>query len=166
MSPKSDGLVPELILNRFCGREVYPICKATWNLYSDDRLGMANLFLSIEAERGTVLHDDTRVLCASPWWEVNIVERELTRSALIPGSTFRVPSDDDTRGGYLTTFYYCRHESSDSNVVQILDVDGERLSISITGKTRDVNFYDGSKPPTVLSAEGWFLRDPDARRSI
>ncbi len=53
---------PELVLDRFCGREVHPIKSATWNLYVDPDLEMPNLCLSIEAGEGTVLSEDTKEL--------------------------------------------------------------------------------------------------------
>ena len=157
----------DLILDRFCGREKHPVAKATWNLYPNEKLGMMNLCLLVEAGRGTLLHDDTEALDAEPWWEVDVLETHLSASSLVPGAKFSVPSGfDETRGGYITNFYYCEHESTDNNAVEILAVEDTRLLIRITGETIDVNFYDGSKSPTKLFIETWFNRDPGTMRSM
>ncbi len=158
---------PELILDRFCGRETYPIKSATWNLYTDDELQMSTLCLSVEAGPGTILHEDTKSLNAEPSWEVNVVEMNLPLSALAAGAVFHVPEGyDEARGGHVTNFYYCEHEGSDENIVEILAIDGERLLVRLQGETVDVNFYDGSKPATKLSVETWFVREQRTTRSM
>jgi hypothetical protein len=157
----------ELILDRFCGREVHPITKAAWNLYQDQSLGAPTLCLLVEAGPGTVLHDDTKSLSAQPFWEINLVEPGLSRSALTTGATFTVPVGyDESRGGYVTNFYYCEHVCTDKNTIEILREEDTRLLIRMTGETIDVNFYDGSKPPTKLSVQAWFTHDPSVTRSM
>jgi len=157
----------ELILDRFCGREVHPITSATWNLYRDDELERMTLCIHIEAGPGSTLHEDTKELDAEPWWELNVVEADLSDASLTAGSKWTLPDGyDESRGGNLTNFYYCEHESSDDNQIEILAVDGDRLLIRLTGETIDVNFYDGSKDPTKLLVETWFSRDPKTLRSM
>lgn len=80
---------------------------------------------------------------------------------------FSVPKGyDETLGGYVTNFYYCSHEGSDSNQVEILAVEDDRLLIRLRGETMDVNYYDGSKPATVISAETWFFHNAETMRSM
>jgi hypothetical protein len=156
-----------LILDRFCGRETYPVKKATWNLYLDDELGLMNLCLWVEAGQGSILHEDTKDLHAEPSWEVNLLTAELVAAPLVVGSTFIVPYGyEEAHGGYVTNFYYCEHESTESNMIEVLAAEEERLLLRLTGETVDVNFYDGSKPPTKLSVETWFLRDTRMMRSM
>lgn len=158
---------PEFILDRFCGREIYPITEATWNLYRDEELGMMNLCINIQAAQGTLLHEDTEDIGAEPWWEVNVVEHSLPANLLIPGAQFLVPSGyNEKRGGHVTNFYYCGHDGSDQNTVEILAAEGDQLLIRVTGKTVDVSYYDGSKPPTKLTVQTWFAHNEKTRRSV
>lgn len=66
----------------------------------------------------------------------------------------------------MTNFYYCEHENTESNMIEVLAADEERLLLRLTGETIDVNFYDGSKLRTKLSVETWFLRDTSTMRSM
>jgi hypothetical protein len=158
---------PQLILDRFCGREVHPITAATWSLYQDDDADQMTLTVRIEAGAGTGLHADTEQLRAEPWWEINIVEKDLPRSAIREGAKFSIPDGyDDDRGGHLTNFYYCEHESSEANQVEVLAVDGDKILLRVSGETIDVNFYDGSKAPTRLLAEAWFSYNAATVRSM
>jgi len=163
----SNDTAAELILDRFCGREIHPITSATWSLYRDDELDRMTLTVHLEAGPGTKLHEDTQELDAEPFWELNLVERDLSHSELCPGAKFSIPEGyDESRGGHLTNFYYCEHESSDKNSIEVLAVDGDRLLLRLTGETIDVNFYDGSKAPTRLLVEGWFSHDAGTIRSM
>jgi hypothetical protein len=156
----------ELFLDRFCGRESHPITEAAWNLYYDDELGM-NLCLSLRATHGSILHDDTATLLAEPWWEINVLRPDLTMASLVPGARFNVPvCHDESRGGRNSNFYYCEHEDTDDNVIEVLEVDDERIRFRLTGETIDVNFYDDSKPRTKLLVDAWFTRDLNTERSI
>ncbi len=163
----SDPNVGELLIDRFCGPETYPVKRATWSLYRDDELDQMTLTVRVDAGRGTKLHEDTEHLYAEPWWEISVVEKELTRPEISAGSKFSVPNGyDEFRGGHLTNFYYCSHEPSDANHVEVLAIDGDRLLLRLTGETIDVNFYDGSKAPARLFAETWFLHDAGTTRSV
>ena len=42
------------------------------------------------------------------------------------------------------------------NKMMVIEVDGERLKIRLTGITEDVNYYDGSKPPNTMELVAWF----------
>lgn len=157
----------ELYLDRFCGREIYPITKATWNLYFDDKLGMMNLCLHLECGRGTILHNEAGNPEAEPWWEVNVIEKDLAINSLVSGTKLSVPLDyDQNRSGHVTNFYYYEHEGSDNNTVEIVAVEEGRLLIEMVGETSDVDYYDGSKPPTRLSVRTWFVHDANTRRSV
>ncbi|WP_395746142.1 hypothetical protein [Prosthecobacter sp.] len=157
----------ELILERFCGREVHPVVRATWNLYRDEDMERMTLCINLKAGTGTTLHEDTQELHAKPSWEINLVEPGLVEAMLVSGAEWAVPEGyDESRGGYVTNFYYCSHEPSDDNHIHILAVDGDRLLLSLSGETIDVNFYDGSKAPTKLFVKTWFSRDDDTCRSM
>jgi hypothetical protein len=157
----------ELVLERFCGRETYPLVKGTWSIYLDKELDSPTLCIQLNAGRGTTLHDDTQSLKAEPSWEINVVSKSLDASMLKRGDKFAIPRGyEEAQGGYVTNFYYCSHEQTDDNVIEVLAVEGSRVFVRITGKTIDVNFYDGSKPPTTLYVEAWLTHDEGTRRSM
>ena len=156
-----------LILDRFCGRETYPIREARWNLYHDDELDLPTLCITLRAGPGRDLHEDTQTLRAQPHWELNLVRPGLDRDALQPGATFSIPEGyDDDQGGHVTNFYYCSHETTENNRIEILALDGSTLRVRLRGETLDVNYYDGSKPPAVLAAELDLTHDPETTRSM
>lgn len=96
-----------------------------------------------------------------------MVSAELRPDAMVPGAVFSIPEGcDDEQGGYVTNFYDCQHESTEANRIEILAVDGTTLRVRLRGETIDVNFYDGSKPVTVLSTELALVHDPNTTRSM
>jgi hypothetical protein len=156
-----------LVLDRFCGRETHPITEGRWNLYHDDELDLPTLCIRLRAGPGRGLHEDTQTLHAQPHWELNVVQAGLVPATLQAGATFTIPDGcDDDQGGYVTNFYYCSHESSEANRIEILARHGDTLRVRLRGETVDVNYYDGSRPPTVLSAELDLTHDPQTRRSM
>jgi hypothetical protein len=157
----------ELILDRFCGREIHPVLRARWNLYRDEQLDRTTLCIQVIAGPGSTLSEDTAPLVAEPTWEINVVSATLTASSLREGLQLSVPIGyDEEHGGYVTNFYYCSHEQTDNNVVEIVRIEGSRLRVRLSGDTIDVNYYDGSKPATHLSTEVWCERDSRTTRSM
>jgi hypothetical protein len=167
MYPPSSPQNPILVFQRFNGYESYPVTLAEWNIYKDEDIGMMNLILSLETGPGIVLHEDTTALSASPHWELNLLELDLSEESIKVGFIGKIPeSYDDNRGGHLTNFYYCSHEGTDKNTIEVIEVDGDRVRFRVTGETIDVNYYDNSKPPIKLSVDVWFKRDPEGQRSM
>lgn len=159
---------PILTLKRFCGEEHhYPIKQASWSIYYDEDLEMNNLCLLIEADYGTVLSEDTESLAAQPNWELNFIDKKLSKEAIKAGFRAEIPDGyEDDLNGYITNFYYCEHEQTDDNIIEILAVDNNRLLIRLQGETTDVNFYDGSKPLNKIFAETWFEYNEATQRSM
>ena len=158
---------PLLILDRFCGRETHPIVSGTWSIFHDDSIDLPTLCIQIRAGEGIELHEDTRELNAEPTWEINVVSADMNDSALQPGARFSVPKGyDEEQGGFVTNFYYCAHEATEENVVEILARNGQTLQVRLSGQTVDINYYDGSKPPTHISVEMELRHDPQTMRSM
>jgi hypothetical protein len=156
-----------LVLERFCGRETYPVIEGAWSIFHDEELDMPTLCIQLHAGPGIELHEDTETLRAQPSWEINVVSKTLHASGLRPGVTFSVPKGyDEAQGGYVTNFYYCSHQATDDNRVEIVAVDDTTLLVRLSGQTIDVNFYDGSKPPTRLSVEVHLKHDAKLKRSM
>jgi hypothetical protein len=169
MKPLSSPEHRILVLERFNGFESYPIELAEWNLYKDEKNGMMNLWICLSAGAGTIQHEDTEYLNGKPNWELNLVEPNLSEESIRSGFTATIPECyDESRDGWITVFYFCSHEGTDKNTIEIIevDVDGDRVRFRIGGETIDVNYYDGSKPPTKLTVDGWFQRNRDGKRSM
>lgn len=163
----TDTVQPLLKLNRFCGQELHPVTKAIWNIYYDEDLNMQNLCIYLDADYGTVLNEDTKDLAAHPNWELNYLAKDMTKESLCSGFKFIIPEGyNEDNGGWITNFYYCEHEGTDNNTIEILDRKEGKLLIRLTGETIDVNYYDGSKPNTKLFVETWFSYDESAMRSM
>lgn len=156
-----------LVLERFCGRETYPVIHATWSIFHDEVLDTPTLCIQLHAGPGIELQEDTRDLRATPSWEINVVSRTLNAACLRRGAEFSVPQGyDEAQGGYVTNFYYCSHEQTDDNLIEILASDGSTLCVRLGARTVDVNFYDGSKPLTRLSVEADLTYDAKTKRSM
>jgi hypothetical protein len=167
MSPAATPENPVLLLERFNGMEIYPVELAEWNLYKDQDKGMMNLWISLSAGKAIKQQKDTESLCAEPNWELNLVEQSLPEDLIRPGFTAVIPeSYDESRAGWVTNFYYCAHEGTNKNTIEIVEVDGDRVRFSLVGETVDVNYYDGSRPTTKLSTDVWFERNQDGGRSM
>jgi hypothetical protein len=41
-------------------------------------------------------------------------------------------------------------------VIEFVERKGDELHVRWTGTTIDVNYYDGSKPPTRVEVDAWF----------
>lgn len=157
----------ELRMDRFNGRETYRITWARWNLYEDESAGWMNLWLEVWCGEAIAQAEDTAYLGGSPSWELNFIGEELSDLALVPGFRQEIPRGyDKTREGWITNFHFCEHDGSDANTLAVLDRDGDRLLLRLTGEVIDVNYYDDSKPRSKLLVETWFEKYPDGRRSM
>jgi hypothetical protein len=50
--------------------------------------------------------------------------------------------------------------------IELMEINGDRVRLRLTGATIDVNYYDGSKPTTKLSVDVWFDLNRDRGRSM
>ena len=151
---------PCLKLTRFCGDEFYPVNKATWHIYENEDDNINELWLDVEADYGIILSEDTKALNAEPHWELTYRHENLNTNDLVTGFRAVIPDGyDNDIDDTVTNFYYCEHEASDNNVIEILATEGNRLLIRLTGEVTDVNYYDGSKPKNKIFIETWFDAD-------
>jgi hypothetical protein len=58
----------------------------------------------------------------------------------------------------MSLLYSCEHEPLRNNNITVVSRTGDRFWLRWTAVTKDVNYYDGSKPPTQVEIEGkfWF----------
>ncbi len=154
-----------LRLTRFNGVELFSVTEARYSIYDDD--GTTFVVFRVEAPTPVQLLEDTEELQGSPFWELVWRAPAASQVTIAADSVFEIPSGyDDDYEEHVTNFYYCEHEGSDENCIQILTVSEVSVRARITGITIDVNFYDGSKPPTRLEVETEFARDDTLRRSF
>lgn len=107
---------------------------------------------------------DTEFTIVIPFWELNLVEPEIE---IAEGIEAAIPEAyDDDRIGWLTNFYTTRHDGSEGNVIRILQIDGDRLLIRLTGEIVDPDYYDDSNPRSRLLVETWFVKNDEGKRSM
>ena len=103
------------------------------------------------------MSDDTKSLNGQPHWELTVRAEKLDLAALKSGFKAEIPIGyDEESGENLTNFYYCEHDPSDNNQLEILEKQGNRILFRISGEVGDVNYYDGSKPVNKILVEAWF----------
>ena len=154
-----------LYMDRFNGLEEYEINYAIWNFYTEDNCGNLHLQLRSEYKR-----DEDDLYPRTLTWEINFVKSSSNFSELqlVKGFETNVLITDSKNADsyYNTNFYYYEHQSSEDNYIQILDVQSDKILAKITGDVTDLNFYDGSKPRSKLTATVWFTRDPNGSANM
>ncbi len=142
-------------LERFCGTEIFFVTEAILS-YRVQEGGMA-IILSADAEGPPVEYlPDTENLNGQPNAEWNWVV-PFAGIDLLPGQTFQLPHDyDEMRQNYITNFYYVEHEGILDSQIEILAREDTKMRIRATGMVTDINYYDGSKPPTKIIVEAVF----------
>lgn len=165
-APSHDA-TPALHMQRFKGLEIYEIESARWNLYQDQNPAAINLCICVDCSKAIQQFEDTEYVGGAPAWELNLVEPVLDETSLVTGFSADIPqSFDDSRGGWITHFYFSRYEGSEKNRIEILARDGDRLLLRLTGEIIDVNHYDDSKPRSQVTVQTWFVRDAKTQRSM
>lgn len=147
-----DGL---FILHRFCGDEKFGFesAEVLANRFQDKIL----LKFEVYADKNPIeTLPDTAELKAWPKAEVIVILDEDNFSDLV-GRSFEVPEAYDEKfGDHVATIYYCEHEDLNENKIEVLERENNLFHIHWTGKTIDVNYYDGSMPDTQVEIDGWF----------
>ena len=147
--------VGTLVLHRFNGREIYAVKYPTIQVI--ERNGAIELLLYVETKVKPVQTlPDTAELDPQPNAEVYIALKKLDASKLL-GRRFAVPASwDDEKQDQVSCLYYCEHCDLNKNVLRFLERDGNKFLVHWTATTRDVNYYDGSKPDTKFELKAWF----------
>ena len=146
-----------LYMARFRGIEQYPVKTAEWYIIDGDGTEDDPAMLSLDTAFGigNGLHEDTAELNVEPMWKILFYSVEIPITALQPGFCLEQPNFEKDVYGDL---YYAEHQPTTRNRMEILQAEGTRLKIRLTGTTEDVNFYDGSKPQSTLQLVAWFDR--------
>lgn len=143
------------VLHRFNGNEIYAVKSARIEAFEED--GTIDLFLFVNTKAKPLQTlADTEELKQRPNAEVYITLKVLNLSKFV-GRRFSVPASwSEEKADHVSCIYYCEHNDLNQNVVRILEQQGNKFLIHWTGKTTDVNHYDGSKPETKVEIKAWF----------
>lgn len=139
----------KLMLKRFCGEEAYPIKKAVWDILEGDGTwdDPYSLWLEIECDAGESLNEDTINLDAKPNLDISFHALTLKDEDIKPGFILTFENEEEESEALL---YYCDHQPTKNNRMEILERTGDTLLVKLTAETMDVNYYDGSKPDNKI----------------
>jgi len=147
--------VGKLTLHRFNGEEIFAISTARALVVPE--ADQVAIILEIETEEVPLKTlEDTKELLAQPNADLKITLPKAQLSPLV-GRKFLVPNSwDEGAGDYVSRFYYCEHEDLNENEIEFGEFKAGSIHVRWTGTTVDVNYYDGSKPPTRVVIDAWF----------
>jgi hypothetical protein len=144
------------VLHRFNGDEVYRFKSAVMWAYTTDT-GVTLWFEAVADPDAIQRCEDTAEMGMSPNAEVGIDLLELDANQLV-GRQFVIPgTKTDDEDSCMSLLYYCEHEPLRDNKITVVSRIGDRFWLRWTAVTKDVNYYDGSKPPTQVDIQGEFL---------
>jgi hypothetical protein len=151
--PSPEG---RFILHRFNGDEVYRFKSAVMWAYTT-QCGVT-LWFEVEADPENAQRcEDSSEMGMSPYAQVGVNLPELDADTLV-GKEFRVfGTKADNEDSCMSLLYYCEHEPLRKNRITVVSRTGDRFSLRWMAETKDVNYYDGSKPPTIVEIEGVFV---------
>jgi hypothetical protein len=144
------------ILHRFNGDEVYRIQSAVMFGIAED--AGVTLWFEAKADReGAVWCADTVEIGTAPNASVGIDLLELDPDQLVGVEFVHEGTKSDDEDSCRSLLYYCEHQPLRENRIVVVSRAGDRFRVRWTAVTQDVNYYDGSKPPTRVEIEGEFL---------
>jgi hypothetical protein len=156
-----------LSLVRFNGTESYAVERADYRAYRDEEHDVTRAVFLVRTGEPIATLDDTRDIGAHPNWEIEWTGTAPVEEAVRAGSVLHVPSGyDEAQGENVTNLYYCEHDGTDDNVIEILEVGDGTVRARLTGTAVDANFYDGSKPRMRVEAVATFHLSATLSRSF
>ena len=147
-----------LRLERFCGREVYGVeaAEVFLNLPDEDEEGIV---LNLEFRCGKAIETTTpeaeRDADLQPIIEVNVPIPSLAADELV-GTTIRIQKSQNEERGTWNRIYTFEHVDLRNISVSFVELSENTCRVSLTGRTQDPNYYDGSKPETIVKLQSWF----------
>lgn len=105
---------------------------STHSTYDDD--GQQALTARVDAGARIDRSGPPEAGAAAPFWELTFFLRAGQSFNFRPGRKYEMPSGFDfDPDEYVNDFYYFEHETTDQNVLEILAVDGQDITVAITG---------------------------------
>jgi hypothetical protein len=155
---KKSKPVGTFVLSRFNGDEVFNLERAVIHI---EKYGNKSCLVIEARTNGSVVKSlpDTVELHAEPNAQIILPVSDSEINNLV-GKKFSLPNSYDKKNNnYAATIYYVEHEPIDANEIEFVSRKKDKFSIKWTGLTKDVNYYDGSKPNTSITIEGWFTSE-------
>lgn len=146
------------VLHRFNGDEIYRFVQAVMWAYASEQEPGFCLWFKVSANADAIRRcEDTAELAMSPIANVGFYLPEVDADQLV-GREFVVPgTKSDDEDSCMSLLYYCEHEALRDNRIRVVSRAGDRFWLRWTAVVRDVNYYDGSKPPARVEIEGEFV---------
>jgi hypothetical protein len=158
MKNPANATPPEnrFILHRFNGDELYRFETAEMWAYVNQP-GVTLWFKVVATDDAIQRCEDTAKMGRSPSAEVGIDLPKLNAGKLVGREFVISGTKSDDGDSCMSLLYYCEHEPLRENTIKVVSRDGDRFWLCLTAVVRDVNHYDGSKPPTRVEIEGEFV---------
>lgn len=144
-----------LTLHRFNGDEIFSVSEATILYFCDEQGATVQFEVKTDAEPVKTL-PDTKDLRGHVYgvWQLSLPS---FNPGELVGKTLSIQQGYDEKSEeYLAIFYYVDHQPIDNNEIRILSRDEDLFRVQITGQVPDINYYDGSKPPTKVVIDASF----------
>ena len=143
------------VLHRFNGEEVYRLESAV--IWAYESTAGVTVWFEAHADPDAIRRcEDTAESEMSPNAEVGIEVPELDADQLV-GRTFVLPGTaTDEEDSCMSLLYYYEHEPLRDNSITIVSRSEDLFVVRWTAVTKDVSYYDGSKPVTFVEIEGEF----------
>lgn len=148
---------PILELQRFNGTETYKLEECLFNFYRDDN-NQRYISLRVQSAAPIKTMPDTKELNALPIFEMRFPVED--KGAGEPGSVYKIKSGYDEKKNFVhSNFYYTEHSQINNMELKFIEIeDLDTFNLEVYGEVVDVNYYDGSKPPTKIIVKGIFKR--------
>jgi hypothetical protein len=144
------------ILHRFNGDETYHLESAVMFAYETEE--GVTLWCEVKADPEDAQRcEDTAEMGMSPNAEVGIDLPDLDANELVGREFVVLGTKSDDEDSCKSLLYYFEHDALRNNHIKVVSQDGDRFRLRWTATVRDVNYYDGSKPPTRVEIEGEFM---------
>jgi hypothetical protein len=153
------------VLHRFNGDEVYRFNFAIIHQFAT--ADGVTLVFEVRGDRNAIARcEDTADAGMAPKAEVDVALRKFDPADLV-GKKFSVPgTKTDEEDSAHSLFYYFEHEPLRKNKITVISKSGNLYWVRWTAVTKDVNYYDGSKPLAKIEIEGEFEFVEDIRKFI
>jgi hypothetical protein len=156
-----------LNLVRFNGTESYAVERAEYRAYRDEEHDVTRVVFLVRTGESIATLEDTREIGAQPNWEIEWTGKVPVEEAVHPGSVLHVPSGyDEAQGENVTNLYYCEHDGTDNNVIEVLEVGDGTVRARLAGTAVDAAYYDGSKPRMRMEVVTTFRLSATLSRSF
>jgi hypothetical protein len=142
-------MVGTLLLERFNGRELYPITSA--NLYVRKGRVLLRLETGPATEQTTPEGSSKAKPSADVWLKVDAFD-----PAHFAGSHHRVPRGEVDRD-FVARLYYFDHMPIDDNEVHVVARKGNGFHVTWSGVVEDPDVYSGKTPKARLTIDAVFV---------